>query len=177
MEAFLFNRSRWLSCWTVFWQRLRLRCLCLLDGFHCSLTRRNIRNNCPTWKSATNFGNYSYDCKVKEQDRNWAYLLYTDSFDKDLQTVVLDHQVVECLYHLCVAQFTHVSNIYDRNGRQGGASKQVQTTLSSWAEKEYCLAPLLISLPQTNWKSAQAVRTCFHHHQQWILLHLICSSP
>ncbi len=82
------------------------------------MTRRNILSKyCSYMEIGNQFWELEDDCVLKSDIEIELIYRTLDSFDKDLQTVVLDHQAqnayTTCMWH----NLLHSKIIYDRNGR------------------------------------------------------------
>ena len=82
------------------------------------LTRRDILSKyCSYMEIGNQFWELEDDCVLKSKIEIELIYRTLDSFDKDLQTVVLDHQAqnayTTCMWH----NLLHSKIIYDRNGR------------------------------------------------------------
>ena len=82
------------------------------------MTRRDILSKyCSYMEIGNQFWELEDDCVLKSKIEIELIYRTLDSFDKDLQTVVLDHQAqsayTTCMWH----NLLHSKIIYDRNGR------------------------------------------------------------
>jgi len=88
-----------------------------LTGSIAPLTRRDILSKyCSYMEIGNQFWELEDDCVLKSKIEIELIYRTLDSFDKDLQTVALDHQVqnayTTCMWH----NLLHSKIIYDRNG-------------------------------------------------------------